>query len=93
MNKDKLVETHRFTFNPKDNGGEQVILKTEIYDNGDDTHNLYVNQTLSLCSYSNAAHLELIGATLTPQNLRKLADELEAVFHKAQQNSSKSCTV
>lgn len=38
--------THAFTFNPQDNGGEQLILTTKWYDNGD--NEVFTIQELSL---------------------------------------------
>jgi len=43
---DKIKKIHVFCFNPEDNGGEQLLLTTEIIDNGDDDNNIYLNQTL-----------------------------------------------
>lgn len=67
-----------FVFNPKDNGGEQLILVTKIFDNGDEKDNIYIEQELILHSYSNSASFNLAAITLTPEVLRKLANELES---------------
>ncbi len=75
------VHRHVFVFNPLDNGGESLTLITEFTDNGDRT--IFYNQTLSLQSYSNSASFELYGIAMTPQILRKLANELEKEILKA----------
>ena len=60
------------------NGGEALTLQTVFVWNGDREQAVFVNQTLSLESYCNAAHFELVGAILTPKLLRELANELES---------------
>jgi len=80
--KDKLVEKHHFAFNNHDNSGEQLTLLTELYDNGDETNNIYLNQFLTLQSYCNSATFNLHGAFLRPDNLRMLADLLEELINK-----------
>lgn len=82
MIRDNILGNHRFTFNKHDNGGEHLILKTTFIDNGDKENNIYTNQELVLCSYCNEASFKLIGIQLTPELLRKLADELEAEKRK-----------
>ena len=84
------VKTHNFVFNPLDNGGEQLVLTTEFHANGDyvtDDTGIYATHKLRLNSYSNAVTLSLDGH-LTPQNLRKLADELEAIRKQISNNRS-----
>lgn len=78
--KDDIIGTHVFTFNPHDNGGEALMLKTEKISNGD-PDGYYFNQTLTLQSYGNSASFNLYGAQITPLMLRKLADELEKKFN------------
>lgn len=83
------VARHVFSFNPRDNGGEQLTLVSHIIDNGDvaagiPEAGLFLNQELSLQSYCNCASFLLLGAALTPDNLRKLANELEAAMIRAQ---------
>lgn len=73
---DKLLNEHLFIFNKEDNGGESFALKTKHFGNGDPGE-FYVNQTLKLQSYSNSCEFHLFSAILTPQLLRKLANELE----------------
>lgn len=75
--KDKKMGYHSFVFNPNDNGGEHLSLVTEIFENNDQpTPGRYVNQSLTLQSYCNSASFCLVGAPLTPNMLRKLADEI-----------------
>ena len=75
----KILNRHVFSFNPKDNGGESLTLTTEFIDNGDGNGKFFTNQSLNLQSYSNSATLSLYSACFTPENLRKLADELENI--------------
>lgn len=80
---EKLLKTHNFVFNPQNNGGESLVLKTEFFDNGDGIPTgIYTNQTLKLTSYGNSASISLGSATISPKLLRKLADELEEVWPK-----------
>jgi hypothetical protein len=80
MSTPKLLKTHRYCFNPQDNGGESLVLETDFYDNGDDPpDNVFTNQRLTLSSYSNEMQLRLFGFEITPDMLRKLATELETV--------------
>lgn len=86
--KEQHLHKHVFVFNPRDNGGESLCLVTDFVDNGDykaglgDT-GIYTNQRLSLQSYCNSAEFHLMGAALTPENLRKLANELESAMIEA----------
>ncbi len=85
--KEHQVGRHVFVFNPKANGGESVCLVTDFIDNGDSSKDsIYTSQTLSLQSYCNSAQFTLMGASLTPENLRQLANELESAMIKAQAN-------
>ena len=70
--------THTFTFNKTDNGGEQVILHTMIEKDKDDIY--FSSQELTLHSYCNAAKFNLVGV-FTPTKLRQLADELESAMN------------
>jgi len=81
MNNDKLLAIHVFDFDPKNNGGESLTLSTYIYSNGD-PNGSYWNQTLTLQSYCNSASFNLCGTNLTPNMLRKLADELDEIIYK-----------
>lgn len=74
--------SHRFEFNPQNNGGEQLSLTTTAYDNRDGTAT--IRQEIRLESYLNAASFSLVaGSSFTPESLRKLADELEALLSDA----------
>ena len=73
--KEKELDKHVFTFNRGDNGGEQLLLVTTAYDNGNGE--IFFNQELTLYSYCNSASFNLVGAQIGSQILRKLADELE----------------
>lgn len=73
---DKEIGRICFVFNEKDNGGESLSLNTKLYHNGE-PGGVYVNQELTLQSYCNCATFTLVGTTFTPENLRKLANELE----------------
>ena len=83
---DKELEIHTFVFNKDANGGEQLILTTKLYTNGDgeiDRENhLYFNQKLTLNSYGNAATIMLYGASLNPENLRRLANEIDSLMSR-----------
>jgi hypothetical protein len=73
-----------FCFNNEDNGGESLILTTEMFSNGD-PEGIYYNQELSLQSYCNSASFNLVGAVLTAKTLRMLADQLENAEKEAQE--------
>ena len=77
----KHLKSHTFCFNPKDNGGEAVTLKTDFAGNEDD---IYTTQTLTLNSYGNSASFELGNGQLTPKTLRELANQLEQTFNSIQ---------
>ena len=77
----KLVRVHVFTFSEA-NGGEELSLTTEYFNNGGGE--IITNQKLSLQSYFNAAHFELVGAQLTSDNLRELANQLDREMIEAQ---------
>lgn len=76
MKDNSFLGEHTFVFNNEDNGGEQVSLCTRLYDDGQGGASY--EQELCLDSYSNGASFTLVGAALTPQKLRQLADQLEA---------------
>lgn len=77
-----------FSFNPKDNGGEQLILTTTFIANGDE-NGVFMNQELSLQSYCNSASFSLCGAIMTPDLLRELANQLDAELIKAKAKTQK----
>lgn len=79
---DKILNRHQFVFNEDDNGGEYLSLTTDIVSNGD-PEDLYYNQVMTLQSYGNSASFSLSMNMLSPNVLRKLADELEEAENKA----------
>ncbi len=72
---DKSIGRHVFLFNPQDNGGEALLLSTDFFANADGE--IYTSQELSLNSYCNSATFNLMGAPITPDSLRELANELD----------------
>lgn len=90
MAEDKRVHIHAFVLNPEANGGESLMLTTEYFWNGDlvtDDDGIYTNQSLTLQSYCNCATIKLYGATITPNVLRELANELEDAEKKARKTA------
>ena len=73
---EKPHRRHVFTFNPEDNGGEALTVTTDITSDGD------IFQEVSLQSYGASASLNFPG-WITPQRLRKLANELESFIIRA----------
>lgn len=93
---DKLLKTHVFCFNPYDNSGEGLFLTTQFFANGDpitDTEGIYLNQELRLQSYCNSASFNLYGAYITPELLRKLADQLEQARNKIYKRKSRNTNI
>ena len=76
------MSRHVFSFNKRDNGGEQLILVTNICHNGDGVDGIYYSQELTLCSYCNSAILSFSGIQITPNLLGQLANELEIETNK-----------
>lgn len=77
---DKLLGIHTFQFG-KSNGGESFTITTKFFANGDritSCGGVYIIQELTLNSYGNSATFTLCGTPLTPDNLRELADQLDA---------------
>lgn len=68
--------------NPEDNGGEQVNITVEIFDNGDRAaglpDGLFTLSKISLQSYGHSASMSI--PNITPKLLREFADKLEAEF-------------
>jgi hypothetical protein len=83
---EKILHRHVFCFDPENTGGTALLLTTEFIDNKD---TIIVNQNLSLHSYCNSASFNLCGTLLTPENLRKLANELESAKIHAQASHKK----
>lgn len=82
----EVLGTHNFTFNPQDNSGEGLTLKTTFISNGDPGE-VFTNQEITLNSYCNSASISLCGIAITPENLRQLANELDAIRVAAQQKA------
>lgn len=72
---------HVFNLSPEENGGESLILKSNLSLDPGNTEP-YLTQELTLQSYGNSATFNLCGIQLTPSNLRKLADELALFLNK-----------
>lgn len=86
MNSNRLIATHVFNIDENQNGGESLILKTDIFHNGDEGKSeeiIFLNQELTLNSYANSASFNLAGTTLTPKKLRELADSIEKAIKMA----------
>ena len=82
--KNESIHKHVFVFNPQDHGDEHLCLVTDFIDNGDRPEaGVFTNQRLHLQSCCNSAEIQLFGAALTPENLRKLANELESAYIQA----------
>ncbi len=79
---DRKLGNHVFNFNPNSNGSESLVLTTTAFANGD-PGGVYLNQELTLQSYSNSASINLMGTLLTPEALRRLANELESFMNRA----------
>ena len=79
----EMIGKHSFYFN-NNKGGDHVCIDTDIYDNGDKENNIFLNTTITLGSYANSASISLCGSPMTPEILRKLANELDKVIATAQ---------
>lgn len=84
MSNDKKIGHHNFNFTPNANGGESVYVTTTFFDNGE----VYYTQELTLMSYCNCATFHLQGSPLTPEMLRKFADELEQKLKTVKENGN-----
>ena len=71
---DSRIGRHVFSFNPKENSGEQFTLTTDILKTKEGS--FYTNHEITLQSYGNQSTFKLV-CEITPETLRKLADELE----------------
>lgn len=78
----KLLSRHFFVFNPEDNDDEGFTLMTEYFSNGEVT-GFTASHEFSLQSYGKYVSFLLSGVEITPEKLRKLADELEEARSKA----------
>lgn len=80
MKNDKEVGRHVFCFNKKDNGGEALTLTTKFIADEKRPSKVFINQEITLASIGSSATFNLSGITISPHDLRKLADELDKVF-------------
>jgi hypothetical protein len=74
-----------YAFNKTSNGGEQLILTTDIHETLpliDGDRDVFITQELTLCSYTNSATFQLSGAIMSSDHLRKLADLLDLEISK-----------
>jgi hypothetical protein len=76
---DKELEVHNFVFNEEDNGGESLMLTTKLHES-EDCRTLLISQELVLQSYFNNASFNFSCAVFTPENLRKLANEIDSLI-------------
>jgi hypothetical protein len=72
----KVVAHHCFVFNKNSNGGESVSLDTDFWES--EVGDISTTHSFSLQSYLNSAQITF-GGQITPELLRQLADELEAM--------------
>jgi hypothetical protein len=88
---ENIIHSHRFSFSSEEcNGGEDLYLTTDFIDNGDDgPEGILLMQELSLQGYSNSASFSLCGISLTPEILRKLANELDRALIEADTKRTK----
>lgn len=78
MQEDYLLRTHNFAFNnPQNDGKHSIILETKFYNDIDGFSQVYCYQKLTLYSNGNYSSFNFCRDIFNPDNLRKLADELE----------------
>jgi len=70
------MKKHVFNFDPFDSSGESLTLTTNFVPNGDPGV-ILLEQKLTLMSNCNSATFNLCGTPLTPEKLRRLANELD----------------
>ena len=74
---DKDLGTSIFCLNSEECGGQQVLLTTEVFSNGDPgADGIHFLQKLSISSGDNFASMSFFNI-FRPDNLRELADMLE----------------
>lgn len=89
--KSSPLVSHNFVFNEGENSGESIVLRTDFFSNGDPGgKGVFTNQKLTLHSYCNSASIDLTISAFTPENLRKLADQLENSRNDAIQKNMNS---
>lgn len=78
---DTLLDTHKFTFILSPGDDNTLSLTTEYFDNGDGVPDgIYTNQRLTMQSYGNTASFLLCGTSVSSEQLRKLANELDVMM-------------
>lgn len=84
MNSNKILGEHSFVFSPSE-CNNQLSLLTKFIANGDpitSSDGIFLNQYLTLDGEANNATLNLFIAQFTPDELRRLANELESAEAK-----------
>lgn len=76
------INTHTFVFNQYDNGGETFSFITKFFKN-DDLNGILTTHHFILQSYCNEAKFSIMGFTITPNQLRLLATQLEIAENEA----------
>lgn len=76
MENDLDKDSCTFVINPGENGGEKVFLTTTIL-KGKYSLEPWLEQEITMNSYCNSATFTFCGAVLTPDILRKMADQIE----------------
>lgn len=71
------IHSHYVEIGAHSNSGEALMLRTEWFSNGDEDGGLFMNQQITLHSYSNSASFSLGSKILDPGTLRWLADQIE----------------
>jgi hypothetical protein len=75
----KLKNSKVFVFNPETNGGESLLLKTLLWDNGDTE---YMTHQIIMNCYGNNATFDLEDVQITPEKLRRAADQIEEMLKR-----------
>jgi cell division protein ZapA (FtsZ GTPase activity inhibitor) len=76
-----LLDIHKFTFILSPGDDNTLSLTTEYFDNGDGVPDgIYTNQRLTMQSYGNTASFLLCGTSISSEQLRKLANELDVMM-------------
>jgi len=85
----QAIKRHSFMFNPKDNGGEQIILTTTFFPVSPTSKEIFTISELVLHSFGNSATFTLGGDIFSPENLRELANQLDVARNEAKAKLSK----
>lgn len=83
-NATRLIKTHSFVFNQKNNENEALTLVTKFYFDQGKHHSAH---ELRLMANNGIASFNLSGELITPEILRKLADSLEGVENEVVKKS------